>query len=141
MPPDTEKLGWRVDSAPDSVKEVARWLAAGTRLTGVVAISAECKTKELEFVYVERRDDRLVVSDRGETAKYLERGDEFHRPLDTSVIREICESSGATLVGVHEMWPHITIDTNEGREVADAVRIVAQAIDRVIAAALTVPLA
>ena len=135
MGSEADKLGWRLNQAPEQVAAVAEWLDRGRHLTGAVAIVAECQTDVLEFVYVERRDDRLVVSDRGDTAKYFERGDELHRSLGSTAIREICETSGALLVDVEDRWPHITVDSSAVSGVTDAVRIVAHAMDGVADAA------
>lgn len=88
---------------------------------------------------METRDgERLLVSDRGDTAKYLERGDHAHRPLDSTAIREICEGCGAELVDVEDMWPHITVDTSTVNSVATAIEAVARAMDRAIEAALII---
>ena len=137
MSPDDDGFGWSQATAAPSLKEVVQWLAVGERLTGAVAVIAECRTDLLEFVYIELRDGRLLISDRGETTRYLERGDDAHRQLDLPTIREVCERSGAKLVAVDDMWPHITVDSAQVTDVAEAVRLVAQAIDRVFDAALT----
>jgi hypothetical protein len=139
MSPNAQEFGWSVESALPDVLLTRAWLEDGMRRTHALRIVVECETEVLEFVYLELRDGRLLVSDRGDIAKFCETGDDFHRPLDTSTIRDICESAGAMLIPVREMWPHITVNSRRVHAVADAIRIVGRAMDRVMEAALIVP--
>jgi hypothetical protein len=116
-----------------------QWLADGQSLTGADGIAAMCDTARGETVFVELRDGRLLISDRGQTSRFLEAGDSAHRPLSLARIRELCEERGAQLVDVPEMWPHITITVERAPPPAQAVALVGLAIEHVFAAALVVP--
>lgn len=131
-------LGWEIDAAHADRQRVARWLVDGQSLTGADDTAAICETARGETVFVEISAGRLVISDRGETCRYLEAGDGAHRPLSTETIRRLCEERDAQLVDVPEMWPHITVTAERAQTVAQAVALAGLAIEHVFAAALTV---
>lgn len=132
-------LGWEIDAAHPDRQRAARWLADGQSLTGADGIAAMCETARGETVFIELRDGRLLISDRGQTCRYLEAGDWAHRPLSIERIRELCEEREAQLVDVPEMWPHITVTAERAQTPAQAVAVVGLAIEHVFAAALAVP--
>ena len=97
-----------------------------------------CQIADGETVYVEVDGDRLIVSDRGDTCRYLEEGDGAHRRLDRdSVERALCHE-GVVLMNVPDMWPHITVDPERVADVAAAVLLIGHAIEHVYAAGLKV---
>lgn len=106
---------------------------------GVEEIALRCESATYETVWVENRDGRLVISDRGETCQYLNSGDGAHRHLPLETIRQLCGEQRAELVDVPEMWPHITVPSGQRAPLAEAVAIVGRAIEHVFAAALKVP--
>jgi hypothetical protein len=124
-------FGWPLDGQ-DS-EETVRWLRTGEALLGASQLIVRSEMANLETVYVEIREQRLVVSDRGETAEYLERGDSMHSVMSHAVIARVCRERGAYLVAVPDMWPHITVNTHEVATVANAIETVADAIDHVFA--------
>lgn len=136
--PDTA-LGWPIDAAHPERQRAARWLEDGRDLTGADGVAAMCETARGETVYVDVRDGRLLISDRGQTCRYLETGDGAHRPLGVERIRELCEERAAQLVDVPDMWPHITVAAERAQTPAQAVTLIGLAIEHVFAAALTVP--
>jgi hypothetical protein len=131
-------LGWPLDHAPEAVRKVAEWLEGGRSLVEADGVMLVCDTTRLETVYVESRDGRLLVSDRGETCRQLESDEWPYRRLPPDLVRQLCEKRGAVLVEVEEMWPHITVDHEAVLGVARAVAVVGAAIEGVFAAALIV---
>jgi hypothetical protein len=131
-------LGWAIDEAPTAVRTVAEWLDRGRSLVEADGVMLVCETSRLETVYVEIRDGRLVVSDRGETCRQLETDEWPYRRLALDTVRRLCGERGAVLVEVEEMWPHITVDPGAVHTAAHAVAVVAAAIEHVFAAALIV---
>jgi hypothetical protein len=132
-------LGWAIDVAPTTVRAVAEWLEGGRSLVEAEGVTLACETSRLETVYVENRDGRLVVSDRGETCRQLESDGWAYRRLALDAVRRLCAERGAVVVEVEEMWPHITVDPEAVHTVAHAVDVVAAAIEHVFAAAVIVP--
>lgn len=135
--PDAGLPGWPIADALPAVSSVVDWLSRGQVLVGADEVALMCDVAGGETVYVEIRDERVLISDRGETCRYLEAGDSAHRPLSADTIRRLCEERGAQLVDVPEMWPHII---PRGRPaVSEAAEIVGVAIEHVFAEALIVP--
>jgi hypothetical protein len=131
-------LGWAIDDAPAAVRAVAEWLDSGRSLVEAAGVMLVCETSQLETVYVENRDGRLLVSDRGETCRQLETEDWPYRRLPLDTVRRLCGERGAVLAEVEEMWPHITVDPATVDTVVRAVAVVAAATEHVFAAALIV---
>jgi len=131
-------LGWPLEYAPEAVRTVAEWLQSGRSLVEADGVMLVCDTTRLETVYVESRDGRLLVSDRGETCRRLESDEWPYRPLPPETVQRLCEQRGAVLIEVEEMWPHITVDPKAVHSVARAVGVIGAAIEGVFAAALIV---
>ncbi len=135
----TDDLGWSLPDAPGSILEAARWLARGRQLLGAEGLMALGEVARGEQVFLELRDERILLSDRGETCRYLEAGDAAHRRLEEADIRRLCRERGALLVAVEDMWPHITVSATEDVVLADAVRVIGEAIEHVFESAVDVP--
>ncbi len=130
------ELGWKLDGGPPSRADTLKLLVAAERMTGASQVVLRCEMPNLETVYVEVCDGRLVVSDRGDTCRYLEHGDDAHRVVGAEEIRQVCTRHGMCLVEPEDMWPHITPPADAQLSVEDAVAGVAEAVDAVFAMAL-----
>lgn len=132
-------FGWSTGSAPDAVKSMWRHVTVLQELLAVASVRFECQTNDLEFVSIEERNGRILVSDRGDAMRFFSVPDaNTGKPSGTRVIafevaKEICERVGAELVLVEDMFAHITIDSRLISDPREAVRIVADAADRVAA--------
>jgi hypothetical protein len=119
--------------------ELDRLLRAASGLLGCSDVGIRCSCENLEVVYVEREDGRLLVTDRRETFQYLARGDDSTydlKLLDEATAREICRSHGAELDASDEMFPRIQRElASPDDDVAAAVTAVAAAVDAVYRAA------
>ncbi|MBV9197029.1 MAG: hypothetical protein JO168_23080 [Solirubrobacterales bacterium] len=82
-------LGWPIDDASPALGKVVQWLSSALDLVGADTVMLRCDTAGGETVYVENRDGRLLVSDRGETCRYLEAGQWPYRKLEIETIRRL----------------------------------------------------
>src|SRR5205823_9376235 len=94
-----------------------------------------------ETVYVERDNDQVVITDRGETYGYLSRGtDDTYDValLNEEQARSICARHGVDFDGTkdHELLRRISRKLGETDDVAGAVQAVAAAIDEIFKAAV-----
>jgi hypothetical protein len=123
------------------IVDLDQLLRAASVLAGCSEVAIRCQCENLEVVYVEREDDRLLVTDRRETFQYLARVDDSAFDLgllDWEEAREICRSHDTELdTGQPEMFPRIQreIALTDGQAAA-AVAAVASAVDAIYQAAM-----
>jgi hypothetical protein len=102
-------------------------------LVGQSQVCLRFDTDLLETVYVERRAERLVATDRGETHQYLERGsDSTYRSWSADEAQAACEAAGARL-SAELPEEYRRIEAPISGHAADVVSAVGQAIDAVFA--------
>jgi hypothetical protein len=110
-----------------------------TRDLGCDELALRCTCENLEVVYVEEREDGLVVTDRGETFGYLETFDDpaFARlPVDQATA--ICQTHGVKLdTSDPEAYPEVLRAVSDSEPVRDVVQVVSTAVDALFAAART----
>ena len=101
------------------------------------AVALRCDHSNLETVYVSLRDGALVVTDRGETFRYLETGDDAeYSTVSLSQARSICERHGVEVRSDDpEAYATLEREVLEATPVADVVARVAAAVDEVFALA------
>jgi hypothetical protein len=110
-----------------------------TRDLGCAELALRCACENLEVVYVEARDDGLVVTDRGETFGYLETFDDpaFAR-LTVDQATAICRAHGVELdTSDREAYPEVHRAVSDAEPVRDVVDVVSTAVDALFAAART----
>ena len=120
---------------------VDQLLREASEVLGCEAIAIRCDCENLETVYVEREDDQIVITDRGETYGYLSRGTD--NTYDLTLLsdenaRSICARHGVDfdVTSDAELLPRISRPIGEANDVPGAVQAVAAAIDEIFEAAL-----
>jgi len=119
--------------------DLDRLLRAAAGLVGCSDVAIRCSCENLEIVYAERENGRLLVTDRRETFQYLARGDDSTYDLSSlndDTAHEVCRSHHVELdTSDPEMFPRIQRELGPSDDVADAVAAVAAAVDGVYRAA------
>jgi hypothetical protein len=122
----------------DPVTDADRLSSLMNEASALVGQSQVCirfDTDLLETVYVERRAEGLVATDRGETHQYLDRGsDSTYGSWSADEAQAACEAAGARLSAeVPEEYRRIEAPISGQLHASDVVRAVGQAIDAVFA--------
>jgi hypothetical protein len=100
-------------------------------------VALRCDHSNLETVYVSVREGALVVTDRGETFRYLEPGDNAdYSTVSLAQARSICEHHGVEVRSDDpELYATLEREVLKTTPIADAIARVASAVDELFASA------